>query len=96
MVMNEAQFSEFVHEETDPRARCANHFCQHLLRYFGKHQERSQERRRSHYLANMSNTKHPARVSCRYYGYYLFRASGLDTGRIISRFWCRRFNPYGV
>jgi hypothetical protein len=37
MVVNEAQFPEFVHEETDPRARCANHFRQHLLRYFGKH-----------------------------------------------------------
>jgi hypothetical protein len=37
MVMNEAQFPEFVHEETDPRARGANHFRQHLLRYFGKH-----------------------------------------------------------
>ena len=29
--MNEAQFLEFVHEEVDPRTRCANHFRQHLL-----------------------------------------------------------------
>jgi hypothetical protein len=25
IVMNEAQFPEFVHEEIDPGARCANH-----------------------------------------------------------------------
>ena len=34
---------------------------------------------RSHYLANMSKSKHPARAFCRYYGDYLFRTSGLDT-----------------
>lgn len=37
VVSNDAQFSEFVHEKIDPRPRCANHFRQHLLRYFGKH-----------------------------------------------------------
>jgi hypothetical protein len=37
VVLDESELSEFVHEETDPRARCANHFRQHLLRYFGKH-----------------------------------------------------------
>ena len=37
IVVNEAQFPEFIHEKIDPRARCANHFRQHLLRYFGKH-----------------------------------------------------------
>ncbi len=37
IVMNEAEFPEFVHEKIDPCARCANHFRQHLLRYFGKH-----------------------------------------------------------
>jgi hypothetical protein len=37
IVSNEAQFPEFVHEKIDPRARGANHFRQHLLRYFGKH-----------------------------------------------------------
>ena len=37
IVMNEAQFPEFVHEKIHPRSRCANHFRQHLLRYFGKH-----------------------------------------------------------
>jgi hypothetical protein len=26
VVLYEAQFPEFVHEEIDPRARCANHF----------------------------------------------------------------------
>jgi len=35
--MNEAQFPEFVHEKIHPRARCANHFREHLLRHFGKH-----------------------------------------------------------
>jgi hypothetical protein len=35
--MDEAQFPEFVHEKIHPRPRCANHFRQHLLRYFGKH-----------------------------------------------------------
>jgi hypothetical protein len=31
IVMNEAQFPEFVHEEVYPGARRANHFRQHLL-----------------------------------------------------------------
>jgi hypothetical protein len=37
VVSDEAQFSEFVHEQIDSRPRCTNHLCQHLLRYFGKH-----------------------------------------------------------
>ena len=37
VVTNEAQLSEFIHEKIDPSARCANHFRQHLLRYFGNH-----------------------------------------------------------
>lgn len=37
IVFNEAQFPEFIHEKIDPGARCANHFRQHLLRYFGKY-----------------------------------------------------------
>ena len=37
IVLNEAQFPEFVHEKIDPGARCPDHFRQHLLRYFGKH-----------------------------------------------------------
>ena len=37
IVLNEAQFLEFVHEEIDPAARCPDHFRQRLLRYFGKH-----------------------------------------------------------
>jgi len=37
IVMNEAQFPEFIHEKIHPRARCANHFREHLLRHFGKH-----------------------------------------------------------
>jgi hypothetical protein len=37
VILDEAQFPEFVHEEIDPGARCANHLGQHLLRYFGKH-----------------------------------------------------------
>ena len=37
VVLNEAKFSEFVHEKVDPGARCANHFRQHLLGNFGKH-----------------------------------------------------------
>jgi hypothetical protein len=35
VVSNEAQFLEFIHEEVYPGARCANHFRQSLLRYFG-------------------------------------------------------------
>jgi hypothetical protein len=34
IVTNEAQFPEFIHEKIDPRARRADHFRQHLLRYF--------------------------------------------------------------
>ena len=37
VVLNEAEFPEFIHEKVDSRARCANHFCQHLLGNFGKH-----------------------------------------------------------
>jgi hypothetical protein len=37
IVLNEAQFLEFIHEEINPRPRCPNHFRQRLLRYFGKH-----------------------------------------------------------
>ena len=36
IVLDEAQFSEFVHEEIDPGTCCSNHLRQHLLRYFGK------------------------------------------------------------
>ena len=36
VVLDEAQFPEFVHEEIDPGPRCANHLRQRLLRYFGK------------------------------------------------------------
>ena len=31
VVPDETQFLEFVHEEVDPRTRCANHFSQQLL-----------------------------------------------------------------
>ena len=31
-VLDETQFPEFVHEETDPGARCPNHFPQSFLR----------------------------------------------------------------
>src|SRR6266851_3865570 len=37
VVLNEAECPKFIHEKVDPGARCANHFRQHLLRYFGKH-----------------------------------------------------------
>src|ERR1700675_1085398 len=37
IVSNEAQFPDFVHEKVDSGARCANHFRQSLLRYFGDH-----------------------------------------------------------
>ena len=36
IVVNEAQFLEFSHEEVYPGARRANHLRQHLLSYFGK------------------------------------------------------------
>src|ERR1019366_7430367 len=35
VVLNEAQFPEFIHEEIDSGARCPDHFRQSLLRYFG-------------------------------------------------------------
>ena len=35
IVLDEAQFPEFVHEKIDPGPRCADHLRQHLLRYFG-------------------------------------------------------------
>ena len=35
VVMDESQFPEPVHEEADPRARCADHFRQHLLTDLG-------------------------------------------------------------
>ena len=37
VVLDEAQLPEFVHEKIDPRACCADHLRQHLLRYFGKY-----------------------------------------------------------
>src|SRR6266850_2825958 len=37
VVLDEAEFPEFVHEEIDSRPRRANHLRQHPLRYFGKH-----------------------------------------------------------
>jgi hypothetical protein len=37
IIFDEAQFSELVHEKIDPWARRADHFRQHLLRYFGKY-----------------------------------------------------------
>src|SRR5260370_16903792 len=36
-VLDEAQFSEFFHEQIDPRACCANHLRQHLLRNRGNY-----------------------------------------------------------
>jgi hypothetical protein len=36
VVLDEAQFPEFVHEEIDSGPRCANHLRQHLLRHLGK------------------------------------------------------------
>jgi hypothetical protein len=35
IVMNEAQFPEFIHEKVDSGARRADHLRQHFLRYFG-------------------------------------------------------------
>ena len=37
VVLNEAEFPEFVHEKVDSRARCSDHLRQHLLGNFGKH-----------------------------------------------------------
>src|SRR5271169_3992934 len=36
IVLNEAQFLEFVHEKIDTGARCPDHLRQSLLRYFWK------------------------------------------------------------
>ena len=36
VIPDEAQLLEFVHEQIDPRARCANHLRQRFLRYFGE------------------------------------------------------------
>ena len=53
IVLNEAQFLEFVHEEINSGARSPDHFRQRLLRYFGKpllrlvnarHSERARQR----------------------------------------------------
>ena len=35
VVVNKAQFPEPIHEEADPRARCADHFRQRLLTDLG-------------------------------------------------------------
>ena len=37
VVIDEAIFSELIHEMTDPRPGCADHFCQGCLIDFGKH-----------------------------------------------------------
>ena len=37
VVLDEAQFSKFVHEEIDAGPRCADHLRQHLLRHLGEH-----------------------------------------------------------
>ncbi len=37
VVLDEAQFAEFVHEKIDAGARCANHLRQHFLGNLGKH-----------------------------------------------------------
>ncbi len=37
IVMNEAKFPEFVHENIQLGARCANHSRKHPLRYFENH-----------------------------------------------------------
>ena len=36
VVLDEAEFPEFIHEEVDARARCADHLSQHFLRHFRK------------------------------------------------------------
>jgi hypothetical protein len=35
--MNEAEFSEFIHEHVNSGTCRTNHFCERFLRYFGKH-----------------------------------------------------------
>src|SRR5260370_38947105 len=37
VVLDKAQFPEFVHEKIDAGPRCANYLRQHLLRNFGEH-----------------------------------------------------------
>jgi len=37
VVLDEAEFPEFIHEEINPGARCPDHPRQHLLRNCGKH-----------------------------------------------------------
>src|ERR1019366_6818012 len=37
VIVDEAQFSEPVHEEADPRTGGADHFCQHLLTDLGNY-----------------------------------------------------------
>jgi hypothetical protein len=37
VVFYETELPEFIHEKINPGPRCANHFREHLLRYFGKH-----------------------------------------------------------
>jgi len=37
VIVDEAQFLEFIHEEIDSGARCPNHFRQSLLGYSGNH-----------------------------------------------------------
>jgi len=37
VVLDEPQIPELIHEIIDSGPRCANHFSQHLLRYFGNH-----------------------------------------------------------
>ncbi len=37
IIVNKAQFSEAIHEEADPRARCAHHFGQRLLADLGNY-----------------------------------------------------------
>jgi hypothetical protein len=37
VVFDEAEFSEFIHEEINTTARCPDNFRQRPLGYFGKH-----------------------------------------------------------
>jgi hypothetical protein len=37
VVLDESELSEFVHEEVDPWARCADHLRQRFLRHCGEH-----------------------------------------------------------
>ena len=47
-VIDKAQLPELIHEMTDPRPGCADHFCQAILTDSGKH------RFGSAFLAKMS------------------------------------------